>query len=70
MTNITVDELKKMLEKYSGDTIIMCGFEGLKFYKPVGEGKHDYIGVIDFDNEKRRTQRVFNESGVIEPPKA
>ena len=68
MADITVAKLKKLLEGYKDDNVVMCGFEGLTFYKPVGEGKHDFVGRIDFENEKRRAQKVFGEKGTIEPP--
>lgn len=60
MKNMTVSKLKKMLEDYSDDNVIMCGFEGLTFFKPVGDGKHDFVGQIDFDNEKRRSQQIIS----------
>ena len=60
MINITVAKLKKMIENYDDNNVVMCGFEGLTFYKPVGDDKHDYVGRIDFDNEKRRTSKIFS----------
>ena len=65
---MTTSKLKELLKNYPEDSKIMCGFEGLTFYKLDEEGKHAYIGRIDFDNEKERTQKIFSEKEIINLP--
>lgn len=54
-------KLQEMLKEFDDDTEVMCGFEGLSFYKHVGNGKHDFVGRIDFENEKRRAQKILDD---------
>lgn len=60
MKNITVGELKKMLnDTYDDNNIVICGFEGLSFYKTMENQKYSFIGKIDFNNERSRVNKIF-----------
>jgi len=58
---ITVAKLRELLDNYNDDNVVECGFEGLTFYKPVANKKFDYVGQIDFGNERKRNQTILNE---------
>jgi len=45
---LSVQELKDQIAQFPDDFVVMCGFCGLAFYKPMGAGKHDFAGKIDF----------------------
>lgn len=57
--DVTVGALIEALNKIDKQNIVMCGHEGLSIYKPVGNGKHDFVAKIAFDNEKKRAQSIL-----------
>lgn len=61
MKNLTVKDLKKLMAKYPENYVVECGYEGLTFYKPVGDDKHDFVGKIDFGNENKRINNIFSD---------
>lgn len=64
---MTVEQLKQKISEYSDHSVVMCGFEGLTFYKKMENGKYSFIGVIDFENEKKRNQQLLSDTNHTSP---
>lgn len=63
---ITVAKLKKMLDNFQDENIVTCGFEGLKIFKEMEDKRHSLVGQVDFENDKKRTQKILGERTIIE----